>query len=107
VSMAAEGVGAKELYERFPDPQARALTHLLEADGEVQQVAQLGWVGRGVLDAVVGQVRAFFEAQEQLTPGAFKELTGLSRKSAIPLLEWLDKGKVTKRQGDARVRGSG
>ena len=34
---------------------------------------------------------------------AFKERYGLSRKYAIPLLEWLDRERVTRRVGDARV----
>jgi len=32
----------------------------------------------------------------------FKEMTGVSRKYAIPLLEYLDRERVTKRVGDAR-----
>jgi selenocysteine-specific elongation factor len=34
---------------------------------------------------------------------AFKERFGVSRKFAIPLLEWLDRERVTRRVGDARV----
>jgi selenocysteine-specific elongation factor len=34
---------------------------------------------------------------------AFKDLTGVSRKYAIPLLEYLDRERVTKRVGDERV----
>jgi len=34
---------------------------------------------------------------------AFKEWTGVSRKYAIPLLEWLDRERVTRRDGDERV----
>jgi selenocysteine-specific elongation factor len=33
---------------------------------------------------------------------AFKELAGVSRKYAIPLLEWLDRERVTRRVGDER-----
>ncbi len=33
----------------------------------------------------------------------FKDLTGLSRKYAIPLLEYLDRERVTRREGDERV----
>ena len=33
----------------------------------------------------------------------FKELAGVSRKYAIPLLEFLDRQKVTRRDGDARL----
>jgi selenocysteine-specific elongation factor len=34
---------------------------------------------------------------------AFKDLTGISRKFAIPLLEYLDRHGVTRREGDERV----
>jgi len=33
----------------------------------------------------------------------FKDLTGVSRKYAIPLLEYLDRERVTKRVGDERI----
>jgi len=33
----------------------------------------------------------------------FKQWTGISRKYAIPLLEFLDRTRVTRREGDARV----
>ena len=33
----------------------------------------------------------------------FKELTGLSRKYAIPLLEYLDRERVTRREGGERI----
>ena len=41
----------------------------------------------------------------QLETSEFKELTGLSRKYAIPLLEWLDQQLFTKRQENYRIRG--
>jgi selenocysteine-specific elongation factor len=41
-------------------------------------------------------------AQGQLKPADFKALTNLSRKYAIPMLEWLDAKKVTQRRGDSR-----
>jgi selenocysteine-specific elongation factor len=34
---------------------------------------------------------------------SFKRLTGLSRKYAIPLLEYLDRERITRKQGDQRV----
>jgi selenocysteine-specific elongation factor len=33
----------------------------------------------------------------------FKEWTGISRKYAIPLLEYLDRARVTRREGDQRL----
>lgn len=40
---------------------------------------------------------------ERLSVPDFKELTGITRKYAIPLLEYLDRERVTKRAGDERV----
>jgi selenocysteine-specific elongation factor len=34
---------------------------------------------------------------------AFKQLAGVSRKYAIPLLEYLDREHVTRKEGDARL----
>jgi selenocysteine-specific elongation factor len=35
--------------------------------------------------------------------GMFKDWTGISRKYAIPLLEYLDRERVTRREGDQRL----
>jgi selenocysteine-specific elongation factor len=40
---------------------------------------------------------------ERFAVGAFKDWTGISRKYAIPLLEFLDRERVTRREGDQRV----
>jgi selenocysteine-specific elongation factor len=46
-------------------------------------------------------------AQKTKTPKmnvvAFKDLIGVTRKYAIPLLEYLDRERVTRRVGDERV----
>lgn len=40
---------------------------------------------------------------ERIGVPAFKELTGITRKYAIPLLEYLDRQRLTRRAGDERV----
>ena len=40
---------------------------------------------------------------ERIGVPAFKELTGSTRKYAIPLLEYLDRQRLTRRAGDERV----
>lgn len=40
---------------------------------------------------------------DKITVPLFKELTGITRKYAIPLLEYLDRERVTRRAGDERV----
>jgi len=40
---------------------------------------------------------------ERISVPVFKELAGITRKYAIPLLEYLDRERVTRRAGDERV----
>ena len=52
-------------------------------------------------------LRQLIVAQKNKTPklnvASFKDLAGVSRKYAIPLLEYLDRERVTKRVGDERM----
>jgi len=69
----------------------------------------LGRVGEGLLvhrdhlEALKLQVRERWPAGSKIEVGAFKDLTGLSRKYVIPLLEYLDREKVTRRAGNDRI----
>jgi len=56
--------------------------------------------------SALSDLRRLIAVQKTKSPkmdvATFKELTGVSRKYAIPLLEYLDRERVTKRVGDAR-----
>jgi selenocysteine-specific elongation factor len=59
---------------------------------------------RDVLERLKDEVRALKAAgTPKVDVAAFKERFGVSRKFAIPLLEYLDRERVTRRMGDARV----
>jgi selenocysteine-specific elongation factor len=57
--------------------------------------------------AALNELRKNLAAQKACSPkldvGRFKDMTGVSRKYAIPLLEYLDRERVTRRVGDERV----
>ena len=60
-----------------------------------------GWiVAKAAVDDVVARLRA--SGKRSLDVGEFKEMFGLTRRLAIPLLEHLDGAKVTRRVGDRR-----
>jgi selenocysteine-specific elongation factor len=50
-----------------------------------------------------GRVAAFLRERKEITPQDMKDLLGISRKYAIPLLEYLDAQRLTVRVGDKRV----
>jgi selenocysteine-specific elongation factor len=56
---------------------------------------------RRALEDLTGRVRAL--RGQRLDVTVFKQLAGVSRKYAIPLLEYFDRERVTVRQGDQRL----
>ena len=60
-------------------------------------------VERSELDSLKQRVRERWPSGTRIEVGEFKELVGLSRKHAIPLLEYLDRERVTRRVGAFRV----
>jgi selenocysteine-specific elongation factor len=58
------------------------------------------------LDLLRERLRAHFVSEEELSVAAFKDLAdGLSRKHAVPLLEFCDRQGWTRRSGDGRISG--
>jgi selenocysteine-specific elongation factor len=62
---------------------------------------------RSNLEKVESLLVQYLRSHREITPIEFKDLLGVSRKYAIPLLEYFDSQKITIRVGDKRVlRGS-
>jgi selenocysteine-specific elongation factor len=86
------------------EPQlAERVAKLLLAEGRLQRVGESLLLHRDHLEALKGDVRRRWPAGSRLDVAGFKELTGLSRKWVIPLLEYLDRERVTRRSGTDRV----
>ena len=57
---------------------------------------------RSALEELRRQMTAYKAKSAKIDVAKFKEMTGVTRKYAIPLLEYLDRERVTKRVGDVR-----
>ncbi len=75
----------------------------LVTSGALVRVGAVAWLERQQVEALVQKVRERWAPGTTLDVGAFKELTGLTRKHAIPLLELLDTLRVTRRSGNERI----
>ncbi len=82
--------------------KAWKILRLMIQDGTLAKVSEDLIVDRGVIDEVVKKLRARKASSPSLGVGEFKDLVGVSRKYAIPLLEYLDRARVTRRVGDSR-----
>ncbi len=81
------------------------LHHLIER-GALVKVGP--FVGHGeVMTELCDDVRAWLRAEGSFEPSQAKERWNLTRKHLIPILEWLDAQRVTRRVGGARCAGRG
>ncbi|HMS10514.1 MAG TPA: SelB C-terminal domain-containing protein, partial [Pyrinomonadaceae bacterium] len=89
----------------LPAAAARKIFEMLIRSGEVTKVTDEYYFSAASLDELTAAVRKFAEtAPDRLIDVAkFKELAGISRKFAIPLLEHFDRSRVTRRAGDKRL----
>jgi selenocysteine-specific elongation factor len=85
-----------------PVELARKLYNLLAASGRVLRVGDLVFHIDAIED-LKSRVRAHRAVNPKIDVAVFKEITGgLTRKYAIPLLEYLDRERITRRVGNER-----
>jgi selenocysteine-specific elongation factor len=84
------------------EQRARKFAQMLLTSGDLVRIADLVFHRRALDDLRVVLTRYKAERGTRIDVSSFKELTGVSRKFAIPLLEHLDRLRVTRRVGDAR-----
>ena len=103
----AAGLAAPSVPElaqrlRVSDVEMRRLITLLQRQ---KRIVRMGsddlFMHAAALDNLVARIAAM--RGSLIDVAAFKQLTGLSRKYAIPLLEYLDRMRVTRKQGDQRI----
>ena len=80
---------------------ARVVAHLIE-EQRLERIDTRVYDAEQLQD-MIAKVRAHLEKPEEMAPTHFKEISGLSRRYAIPLLEWMDTQGVTKRFGAVRI----
>lgn len=57
-----------------------------------------------LIEKIKNDLLDFLEENEKITVKDFKDMTGLSRKYTIAILEYFDNNKITKRDGDFRIK---
>jgi selenocysteine-specific elongation factor len=87
-------------------PHGRKILQLLIDSRSLVRVQGEMFIHQGALDRLKDLLNNYAAAhapERLIDVGAFKDLTGVSRKYAIPLLEYLDREHITRRAGDKRV----
>ncbi|HSB76585.1 MAG TPA: selenocysteine-specific translation elongation factor [Terriglobales bacterium] len=87
---------------RVDKARAEKIVTLLLRDKVLVKISADLVFHRGALEDLRQRVSAHKAKSAKIGVAEFKELTGVSRKYAIPLLEYLDRERVTRRVGDQR-----
>jgi len=106
-AFAAAGLKVPALHEviaglKVDKARAHKIVTLLLRDKMLIKVSDELVFHRSALEELRRLIAAQKTKSSKMDVAKFKELTGVSRKYAIPLLEYLDREHVTKRVGDAR-----
>ncbi|HUJ25594.1 MAG TPA: selenocysteine-specific translation elongation factor [Myxococcales bacterium] len=83
--------------------RTQSLLKALAGAGRASKISEELWYGTTPLMELKRRVLQHLREHGSIDAQSFKELTGLTRKFAIPLLEYFDREKLTLRIGDKRV----
>ena len=87
----------------LPREQARRLVVLLTRQKKLVKVNETLFFHADSIEEVKRKLREYKKRQDRIDVPTFKKLADVTRKYAIPLLEHLDRERVTRRAGDFRV----
>ncbi len=96
----------KETMDRFsdyPTSLVKDVLGLLQREGQLVKISETLYYSQEIIAPLVESVKETIEKEGEIDAPRFKALTGLTRKFSIPILEYLDRIKVTMRIGDKRV----
>jgi selenocysteine-specific elongation factor len=95
----------REIMERFrcDEKVVRDNLALLVRNGELVRISSDLFYASGSLNSLRDKLLELMKEKGEIVPTDYRDVTGLSRKFLIPLLEYFDSEKLTIRVGDKRV----
>ncbi|MEZ4375620.1 MAG: selenocysteine-specific translation elongation factor [Polyangiaceae bacterium] len=99
-----QGATERELWTEL-ELAPPALRSTLAELGRLEVAVALAelWFTTGALEGLQTTVREHFSRHAALTLSQLKDLARVSRKQAVPLMEYLDRARVTRRVGNERI----
>jgi selenocysteine-specific elongation factor len=95
----------KEVIGKFAQQKktVESVINVMLKEGTLVKINEELYFHKEILHNLRGDYKALLLKDGKATPASFKEMTGLSRKFIIPLMEYFDITKLTIRAGDHRI----
>lgn len=89
----------------LPSKKILKYLYVLKSQDKVINISDKLWSSIEAIKTIKKNLKAHFSKNTNLSVVEFKDLTSLTRKTAIPLLEYFDKVNITNRDGNDRLKG--
>jgi selenocysteine-specific elongation factor len=93
----------KEIRDQFPNDGGKDILEVMVKDGHLIKVKEDLYFHYEALEDLKDRIIRYLEENGEISTPQFKDMTGVSRKYAIPIMEFFDRWQVTVRVGDNRV----
>jgi len=93
----------EEIDAKYPGSR-QTLSFLLD-EGRLKNIAGQFVIPGTIWREILTYIADKLNARNQVTVAEFRDRFGSSRKFALPVLEYLDRLGITRREGDYRVKG--
>jgi len=93
----------KELKNNFSGNTGSDVLQVIVKEGTLIKVKEDLYFHRNVIEDLKNKLITFFKEEGEISTPQFKNMTGVSRKYTIPLIEYFDRSRITVRVGDSRV----
>lgn len=95
---------ASEALAQFQgNGREREVFEALVHRGELVKIAEDLYLEQERLQEAIGKAVELINATGSITVSQFRDAIGSSRKTVVPLMEYLDSARITRRRGDERV----
>ena len=84
-------------------PEVAEVLKLLVDKGALAKITPELYFHREALEGAEKALREYLGANGQMTVSQFRDVIGSSRKYVVPLLEYFDRKRITRRSGDIRT----
>ena len=89
----------------YKPSQLLDIIYFLKSKSKIVDLGNNFFIHQDYLIVLLNYLKKYFTNSTELSISDFKKISGLTRKTAIPLLEFLDKEKYTARKNNARIVG--
>jgi selenocysteine-specific elongation factor len=93
----------RDLKDRFSGNAGKDVLDLMVKDGVLVKVKEDLYFHREAIEGLRQRLLGYLKEKGEIDAPQFKEMTNISRKYMIPLLEYFDASQLTMRVGDKRI----